>query len=365
MMNQVDEILAQCTNILPSYRHRHQTLKQIFQELADALPEDEYPDMYGSGDSLARFEGELAELMGTEAAVFMPSGTMAQQIALRIWCERNNNFTVAMHPTAHPEFAEHLGYQYLHNIRRIQFGGPEFLRNRILTVKDFEQLGQKPGVILLELPYRELGGELPTWDELSAVHEWAKVRNIPFHMDGARLWQCRPFYQKSYQEIAALFDSVYLSFYKDLGGLCGSALLGSADFIKEARVWLRRHGGNLKTQGPFWASARLGLNRVVPQIDQWVEKARETAELLSQFDDIIIRPNPPHVNFFRLYIKGDAEALTERHLEVAKETGTFLFYGLQPASIPGFATTEMRFDENALSFDLSQLRPFVEKLLRE
>jgi threonine aldolase len=360
-MNQGDEILAQCTNILPP--HGRKTIKQIFQELAAALPEDEYPDMYGSGDSLASFEAELAELLGKESAVFMPSGTMAQQIALRIWCERNHNFTVAMHPTAHPEFAEHQGYQYLHNIRRIQFGGPEFLRNRLLTAEDFEGLGPKPGAILMELPYRELGGQLPAWDELTAIRDWAKSNDIPLHMDGARIWQCRPFYQKTYQEIAALFDSVYVSFYKDLGGLAGSALLGSEEFIKESRVWLRRHGGNLKTQAPFWASAKLGLKRVVPQIDQWVEKARETAAILSQFDQITILPNPPHVNFFRLYIRGDAEALTERHLELAKEMGTFLFYGLQPAAIPGISVTELRFEENSLSFDLEQLRPFVKELL--
>jgi hypothetical protein len=214
-----------------------------------------------------------------------------------------------------------------------------------------------------QMPYRELGGQLTGWDDLSAIHDWANSHNIPFHMDGARLWQCRPFYQKSYQEIAALFDSVYVSFYKDLGGLSGSALLGPNDFIKESRVWLRRHGGNLKTQFPFWTSARLGLNHVVPQIDQWVKRARETAAILSQFDQITILPDPPHVNFFHLYIRGDAEALTERHLELAKETGIFIFRGLQPAPVPGLAVTELQIAENSLAFDLEKLAPFVDRLL--
>ncbi len=363
MTNPIDAILDQCANILPA-RMSGRTLKQQLLDLANALDDDELPDMYGNGESLARFEGELAELLGKEAAVFMPSGTMAQQIALRIWCERGRNPTVAMHPTAHPEFAEHLGYQFLHGLRRLQFGGPEFLRNRILTVKDFEGLGQKPGAILLELPYRELGGQLPTWDELVAIHEWAKTNQIPLHMDGARLWQCRPFYQKSYREMAALFDSVYVSFYKDLGGLCGSALLGSGEFIQEARVWQRRHGGNLKTQGPFWASARLGLKTVEPQIDQWVEKAQHAAAILSQFDRITVLPNPPHVNFFHLYIRGDAEALNQRHDELAQETGTFVLYRLQPAAVPGLVVTEMRFEKNAMTFDFSQLHPFMERLLK-
>jgi threonine aldolase len=73
----------------------------------------------------------------------MPSGTMAQQIALRIWCEKRKNFTVAMHPTAHPETAEYQGYQYLHQIKRLQFGAPEFLTNRILQVDDLESLGTR------------------------------------------------------------------------------------------------------------------------------------------------------------------------------------------------------------------------------
>jgi hypothetical protein len=109
----------------------------------------------------------------------------------------------------------------------------------------------------------------------------------------------------------------------------------------------------------------LGLKRVEPQIDSWVEKARETAEILSHFDRISILPNPPQTNFFRLYIRGDAEALVERHKELAKETGTFIFYGLQPTMVPGTAVTEMWFQESSLTFDHTQLAPFVEKLFQE
>jgi threonine aldolase len=360
-MSSVEEIFAQCTNVLPGHGPRR-AMKEIFQALADGLQGGEYPDRYGEGDYIAAFEAEIADRFGKEAAVFMPSGTMAQQIALRIWCEKRNNFTVAMHPTAHLEFAEQLGYQYLHNIHRLQFGIPEFIQDRILNVKDFEGLGKEPGVILLELPYRPLGGQLPAWEDLTATQAWAKERGIPLHMDGARIWACRPFYQKEFNEIAGLFDSVYVSFYKDLGGLCGSMLLGTASFVKEARLWQRRHGGNLTTQGPFVVSARLGLRRVLPQIDQWVEKAQEVASILSEHEVISINPNPPHVNFFQLYIQGDPEELTQKHMELAKETGTFLFYGLGPTIVPGIATTEIHCWENAMLFDVKGLRPFLEKL---
>jgi len=361
-MNIFDETIAKCNNILPGHGPRR-SMKEIFQTLADGLQGDEYSDRYGEGEYVAGFEAEIAELFGKEAAVFMPSGTMAQQIALRIWCEKRNNFTVAMHPTAHLEEAEHLGYQYLHPIKRIQFTAPEFLGSRVLNVQDLDKMGKEPGVILLELPYRPLGGELPGWEDLVAMAAWAKERGIPFHMDGARIWSCRPFFQKEYREMASLFDSLYISFYKDLGGLAGSMLLGPAAFIKESRIWQRRYGGNLSTMAPLHVSARIGVQNILPQIDSWVKRAQEVAAILSGFDRITIRPNPPHVNFFQMYIQGEPEALTQKHLELAKETGTFLFYGLGTTMVPGIVMTEIHCWENSLVFDLEKLPNFLERLL--
>jgi threonine aldolase len=257
-VSDIQEILDRCTDIMPGYRPRL-PLKQVLAELAQAIEEDVFADAYGSGEDLSRFEGEVAALFGKEAAVFMPSGTMAQQIALRIWCEEQGNFSLAMHPTAHLEWAEQMGYQVLHHMQRLQFGTPEFLRGRMLTRDDFEGLGRAPGAALLELPYRPLGGSLPTWEELQAIRTWAAERGVRLHLDGARIWQCRPFYGREYREIAALFDSVYVSFYKDLDGLCGAMLLGPTSFISEARLWQIRHGGRLVTQGPSWVSAKLGM----------------------------------------------------------------------------------------------------------
>jgi hypothetical protein len=167
-MRSVDEVLAKCTNILLGHGP-DRPIKTILQELADGLNGDELPDHYGQGAYIAAFEAEIAALFGKEAAVFMPSGTMAQQIALRIWCERQKNFTVAMHPSAHLERAEFHGYQFLHNIRRLAFSAPEFLGSRMLTAADLDGLGAAPGAVLLELPYRPLGGELPPWDDLLAM----------------------------------------------------------------------------------------------------------------------------------------------------------------------------------------------------
>ncbi len=364
MLNQdeVDDLLKRCTNVLPGHGPR-KSIAESLRELAERLDGDEQLDVYGTGAYLQSFEAEVAAMFGKPAAVFMPSGTMAQQIALRIWCDRTGRPTVAMHPTAHLEFAEHLGYQYIHGLRRVQFGGPEVLENRMLTVEDFEALGSTPGAALIELPYRPLGGQLPPWEDLEATRAWATERGVPLHLDGARIWQCRGYYGKTYAEIGALFDSIYVSFYKELGALCGAMLLGPEDFIRESRVWQRRYGGNLYTQAPFVASARLGMTSVLPQLEEWVARAREVAEVFTSFDRVRVNPDPVQVNFFQVYIDGDREKLVERHHEIAAETGTFLFRNLQDSALPGFATTEMHMFENAMNFDLAKLSPFLGRLL--
>lgn len=356
-------LMRACSNVLPGHGPRP-TIAEMLREVADGLAGNEQPDVYGVGPYLESFEAEVAGMFGKPAAVFMPSGTMAQQIALRIWCDRAGRNTVAMHPTAHLEFAEHLGYQYLHGLRRLQFAGPEFLRNRMLTVDDFRGLGGVPGAALLELPYRELGGQLPPWEDLEAAREWATGKGVALHLDGARIWQCRGYYGKSFEDIGALFDSVYVSFYKELGALAGAMLLGPEDFIGEARVWQRRHGGNLFTQAPFVASARIGLATRLPQLEGWVARAREVAGVLRSIPGVRVNPDPPHVNLFQVYFEGSREELVERHHQLAEATGTFLFRDLADAPIPGFAMTEMHMFENAMKFDLSKLAPFVERLLQ-
>src|SRR5205823_1949079 len=246
------------------------------------------PDRYGEGEVIDGFEAEVARLLGKEAAVFMPSGTMCQQIALRVWTDRRGCPNVAMHPRNHLDQHEQFGYQRLHGLRGIPVGSP----NQLLTLDDLRGVAEPLGALLLELPQREIGGHLPAWDELAASTGWARERGVPAHMDGARLWESGPFYGRDYAEIAALFDSVYVSFYKGLGGLAGSILAGPADVIAEARVWQRRHGGNLVQLYPYVLTARQGLGERLPSMGAYHAKAREIAAALAPFPQIEVTPDP-------------------------------------------------------------------------
>ncbi|HET9221308.1 MAG TPA: beta-eliminating lyase-related protein, partial [Roseiflexaceae bacterium] len=238
-MEDRDAIFEACTRSLT--HHYPRSPRQILLDLAEFAPPEARLDRYGQGQLIAAFEQQIAELLGKPAAVFMPSGTMCQQIALRIWSERRGVHSVAFHPTCHLELHEDKGYQLLHGLHGLLVGHP----SRLIGLDDLEAIREPLGALLLELPQREIGGQLPSWEELGAQTEWARERSIPTHLDGARLWECQPFYARGYADIAALFDTVYVSFYKTLGGIAGAILAGPADVIAEARVWQHRHGGTL------------------------------------------------------------------------------------------------------------------------
>jgi threonine aldolase len=191
----------------------------------------------------------------------------------------------------------------------------------------------------LELPQREIGGLLPEWDDLVAQAAWTRERGIALHLDGARLWEAAPFYERSYAEIAGLFDSVYVSFYKGLGALAGAALAGDAELIAEARVWQRRHGGNVVTLHPFVVSAELALAERLSRIPAYRDHARALAAALATVDRIEIVPDPPQTPLFHILLRGERERLADAALSVAEERKVFLFADPSPTTSPRWSAT--------------------------
>jgi threonine aldolase len=335
------------------------TPRQVLSELAETTDPELEADRYGQGDLIARFESEVATLLGKEAAAFMPSGTMCQQIALRIWAHRRGTSNVAFHPKSHLETHEEKAYQRLHGLNGILVGSAE----RLLTLDDLKAIAEPVGALLIELPQRDLGGQLPRWEALNEVIEWARERAIPTHLDGARLWECRPFYGREYAEIAQLFDSVYVSFYKILGGIAGSILAGPADVIAESRTWQRRHGGNLIHLYPFVLSAQKGLRERLGRMEAYHAKAKEIAALLAPFSQIEIVPNPPQTNMMHLFMRGERDTLEAAALHVAQETGTWLFYRLAPTLLPGFTMFELTVGEATLDLSGKEIVALFQILL--
>jgi threonine aldolase len=328
-------------------------------ELVEATGEDEQADRYGSGERIERFEQEVAELLGKEAAVFMPTGVMAQQIALRIWCDRRATRTVAFHPTSHLELHEQKGYHLLHGLHGRCVGDP----NRLIALADLESIREPVAALLLELPQREIGGLLPAWDDLAAQVAWARARGIALHLDGARLWESGPFYGRPYAEIAGLFDSVYVSFYKGLGALAGAALAGDAELISEARLWQRRHGGNLVTLHPYLVSAELALAGRLDRMPAYLDHARALAAALATVDGIEVVPDPPQTPLFHVLLRGDGERLAHAALSVAEERKVFLFAQTRSTTSPSWQRHEVTVGDSTMLLEPREVAALYAEIL--
>jgi threonine aldolase len=335
----------------------------VLKELAQGVGTGDGPDFFGDGGLVAGFEKRIAELLGKEAAVFMPSGTMAQQIALRIWADRRGCRNVVLHPMCHLEKHEDKAYERLHGLRGIVTGTPDD-PNALIGRKTLEGIAEPLGAVLIELPQRWLGGVLLPWDQLVELSTWTKGKSVPLHLDGARLWECKPYYQKDYVEIAGLFDSVYVSFYKGLGGLAGAALAGPADFIAEARVWRKRHGGSIFRLYPYVVSARHALETRLPKMDQYHRMAVAIAQELASIDGIELCPNPPHTNMMHLYLRGSSEKLQAAALEVAQESQVWMFYQLWRSSLPGYGLLELTVGDATLELSSKEIGELFKELMR-
>ncbi len=277
------------------------------------------PDVYGEGEVIESFQADMAAMLGKPAAVFLVSGTMAQAIALRIWAERAGNKRVGFHATSHLELHEDNAYRELHGLERTLLGDPQ----QVIQLKDLQASGKDLAAILLELPMREIGGQLPSWDALQAQSDWARANGVALHMDGARLWQCEPYYQRPMAEIAALFDSVYVSFYKDIGGIAGSVLAGPEDFIAEAKTWIARAGGNLYALYPYILTARAGLERNLASIPESVATAGWLASQLAELG-LITTPAQPPTNVLHLSVNADPNDLVEYAIEWSERSKVFI-----------------------------------------
>lgn len=348
--DEIQEIYRACTRYLTHDYPR--TPRQVLSELAAETDPELVVDHYGQGKLINDFEKDIAALLGKEDAVFMPSGTMCQQIALHIWASRRGTQNVAFHPKSHLEIHEQHAYQRLHGLNGILVGSPDHL----MTLNDLQAVAEPIGALLLELPQREIGGQLPSWEALNEMIAWAREREIPLHLDGARLWECRPFYNREYSEIANLFDTVYVSFYKVLGGIAGSILAGPANVIAESRGWQRRHGGNLIHLYPYVLSAQSGLRKRLGRMETYHAKAKEVATVLTEFPQIQIVPNPPQTNMMHVFIEGEQEALEKAALAIAKETGVWLFAHLAPTALPPYQKFELTVGEATLDLSNEEIQ---------
>jgi threonine aldolase len=341
----------------------HRTLRErlaVLDEAGSHYDLDELSDLYGDG-VVEVLETRVAGLLGTEAAAFFPTGTMAQQVALRCWAGRTGDRAVALHALSHPEVHERNAFSEVGGLRPVRVTSEPRLPTAA-EVRDFEE---PFGALMLELPLRDAGFVLPSWEELTEVVEAARERDAVVHFDGARLWESTVHFGRTLEEIAGLADSVYVSFYKSLEGYGGAALAGPRELVEEAKAWRHRYGGLVFQQFPTALSALVGLERELPRLPEYVAQARVVAAALREgfaaagLPWARVHPEVPHTHDFQVWLPYAADVLAETAVRTAEETGVVLFGSGWDRGGPGLALTEVHVRAAGLEWTAEDVKTAV------
>ncbi len=316
------------------------------------------PDRYGVGDIVQDFEKSVSQMLAKDRAMFLPTGTMAQQIAIRVCSERTGFNRIAFHPTSHLELHESLAYRHIHKLQAIKVGQI----NRIIRFRDVKNIPSDISVLVLELPQSELGGELPDWDSLVEICSWVKSKGIHLHLDGARLWETQPFFNRDLKEICGLFDSVYVSFYKTIGAISGAMLLGSDSFIEQALKWRHRHGGNIYRFYPYVLSAKKEMESRLNKIPLYCSKAIDIAESINQISGVTTRPLIPHTNMMHVHLEGKKQNLLEAAAESAAKDKILVFSNLEPTAKKGIWKFTIWTGDSTLEISTEKIKKLIETI---
>lgn len=332
--------------------------QSVLRQMLELVDADTPPD--GPDGPVARLERRMADLLGTPAALMFPTGTMAQQVALRIHAERRGRRGFAAHPQTHLDVWEERGYQVLHGLRFHPAGD----RHRLMTGDDLAVVVEPLAAVVWELPQRDIGGLLPTWDELSDQVSAVRARGAAAHLDGARIWEAQTYYRRSFHEIAGLFDTVYVSLYKALQGIRGGMLAGDDATIAEAARWRTRCGGSVPDAWPLALAAMAGMDRLLPQLPRFRDHAVAIAAAINADGAARAWPDPPQTPLFHVHLPADRATVERAGAAMLAERGTQLFGRVRSAEDPGRCSFEITVGENALDFDPDEVVKLIHELLQ-
>jgi len=329
-------------------------------DLLATIGPDTEPDVYGDGGVVAELEREVAELLGKPAGVFLPSGTMAQGATLRVHADRRTSRTVLWHPHCHLDQHELQAHARLHDLLGRPVGAPD----RLIRLTDLTAVAEPVAALLLELPQRDLGGQLPDWAELTEQVAWARDRGVATHLDGARLWEASAGYQRPPAELAALFDTVYVSFYKGIGALPGCCVAGPAADVAEVREWRRRLGGTLHGLWPAAASARALLADRLAEQPARLAHARAIAAALAGVPGIRVVPEQPQTPMMHLLFEVPASRFSENARRLAEQDRIWVWPEPMPTGDPAVVRCELGVGRATCQLPADRVAQILGELLR-
>lgn len=275
-------------------------------------------DVYGDDPTVNEVEARTAEILGKEDAVFVPTGTMANQVALRTHTEPGDR--VLVHRRAHIVINEGGGGAAISGLSMHGFDSPdgtftsEEIEDALGRPHPFnpDTLGSPATLLCVENTHNAGGGTVWPLHRIQEVCATGRSRGLRLHLDGARLWHASAASGVSERDFAEPFDTVYVCFSKGLGAPVGSALAGSRDVVRRARRFKQQLGGGWRQAGIVAAAALHALEHHRDGLERDVREAERFAAGLSKIDGVTIDGGGVASNIVRFQIAGDAGALATR-----------------------------------------------------
>lgn len=271
-------------------------------------------DVFGDDPTVQELEAETAALLGKEAAVFTPSGTMANQLAIR--CHTEPGDEVLVEANAHIYYYEAGGPAALSGVmcrciegRRGIFSGADLEA----ALRPADQHFPRPRLVCLENTHNRGGGKIWSLQEVQNVAAAARKHNLQLHLDGARLWNASVAAGIPERDYAACFDTVNVCFSKGLGAPVGSALAGSRSMIARARRFRKMLGGGMRQAGIIAAGALFALRHHRARLTEDHANARLLASGLAKVKGLAVDPAEVETNMVRFRVQSlPAEGLVEQ-----------------------------------------------------
>jgi threonine aldolase len=236
-------------------------------------------DVYGEDPTVNALEAHVAELLGHESALFVATGTLSNQLAIRAQCQPGDEILVDAN--SHIYLWEAGGPAVHSGVTCRTIDTPDGLLNVNLLdgkIRPDDPHSVRTRMVVLENTHNRSGGTVYPLSTIAEISAWARRHHLTMHLDGARIWNAAVASGVSLKQYASLFDTVSVCFSKGLGAPAGSALVGPRDVIAKARRLRKLFGGAMRQVGYLAAACRYTLDHHIDRLAQDHAHARMLAD---------------------------------------------------------------------------------------
>lgn len=260
-------------------------------------------DAYSLGGTVEQLEKKCAEMLGKEAVVFMPTGTLANHLAIRKLCDVQPRAIVQEQSHLYNDSGDCVTRLSNINLIPLAKGCPHFTLETLKAAIEQSERGRvitPVGAVMVESPVRRQSGKIMPFDEMKAVTDYCRDKQIGSHLDGARLYMMSGATGIPPADYAALFDTVYVSLYKYFGAPFGAILAGTAEFTNGLYHDRRMFGGGLASANFAAALALQGIDGFEARFNRAMTQASALFDKINALESIKVERFEHGSNIFPL-----------------------------------------------------------------